>query len=135
MLNDVNKNQAKPELREEIFNPTSGPPVWWPELFGQVQDSSIFLSTQWIKTWMDIYGTDFSGRLLSWWKNDICIAGVFLLFRRAMVGPFPITLAILNTAAEIDENAPFIEYNDVLCQSGYEEIILDSLASYLAQQS
>lgn len=135
MLNHINKNPVEPKLREEAFNPTSGPPVWWSKLFSEVQVGSIFLSPQWIQTWLDIYGMDFSGKLLSWWQNDICIAGVILLFRPAKLGPFPIRLAILNTAAEIDENAPFIEYNDVLCLPGYEEFILDSLVAYLARQS
>jgi hypothetical protein len=135
MLNDGNKNAVKPVLREDVLNHASGPPAWWSDLFSRAQADSIFLSPQWVATWLDIYGMDFSGKALSWWHDDACIAGVMLLLRPAKLGPFPITLAILNTAGEIDENAPFIEYNDVLCQPGYEEIVLDSLASYLAQQS
>lgn len=134
MVAESNKNQNQIVLSEEAFRPDSGPPAWWPELYGTVRAASIFLSPQWVETWLEIYGRDYTGRQLSWWLGDVCIAGVMLLSRRAKLGPFPIRLTILNTAGEIDENAPFIEYNDVLCQPGHEGIVADALASYLAQQ-
>lgn len=122
-------------VREGPFTPDAGLPAWWAGLFEQVDKASIFLSPQWVRTWLEVYGADFSGKVFSWWFGDNCVAGVMLLFRRGTRGPFPINLAILNTAGEVDENAPFIEYNDVLCLPGYEQEVADSLACHLAGQA
>lgn len=121
-------------LREEAFTPDAGLPAWWAGLFEQVDKASVFLSPQWVRTWLEVYGADFGGKVLSWWFGDTCVAGAMLLFRPGKRGPFPISLAILNTAGETDENAPFIEYNDVLCLPGYEQDVADSLAHHLAGQ-
>jgi hypothetical protein len=122
-------------FKEELFSPDAGLPVWWAALYERVKNPSIFLSPQWVQAWLEIYGADFKGKVLSWWFDDLCVAGGLLLFRPAKRGPFPIRFAILNTAGEIDENAPFIEYNDVLCLPGYEEVVTDSLGGYLADQA
>lgn len=122
-------------MREETFTPCAGLPAWWAGLFQQAGKVSVFLSPQWVRTWIDVYGADFAGKVLSWWSGDTCVAGAMLLSRPGKRGPFPIRLAILNTAGEVDENAPFIEYNDVLCLPGHEQDVTDSLAHYLAGET
>lgn len=122
-------------IKECELSPDSGLPRWLPGLYEQAGNANIFLSPSWVKTWLGIYGHDFEIREISWWHEDNCVAGVLLLFRQAKRGPFPIRLAILNTAGEADENAPFIEYNNVLCLDGYEDHVACSLSRYLTQQS
>lgn len=120
--------------KTEIIDNNPGIPAWWGSLFREAPNASVFLSPAWVQTWLDLYAKDFSGIFVSWWIEDLCLGGSMLFSRKARQGPFPISRIVFNTADEIDENGPFIEYNDLLCRSGYEHVVAEAFASLLSSR-
>jgi len=86
-------------------------------------------------TWLLSYGDAFDGDWVSFWHDLRCVGGCLLLTRRAKVGPFPVRLAVINTAAEDAEESPWVEYNDVLCVAGFEERVATALGNLLQQRT
>ncbi len=115
----------------EEFSGT-GIPRWWPALFDAAANASPFLSPAFVETWIEVFSGPFSGRWISWYDGDTCVAGTVLLSRRSKRGPVPVRLLVIGTGAEDGVNSPWIEYNDVLCRTGYEDQVADSLAGVLA---
>lgn len=109
-------------------------PKWWQRLFAEAANASAFLSPGWISTWLASYGSAFKGDWVSFWEGDHCVAGCLLLFRPAKVGPFPVRLAVINTAAEDAEESPWVEYNDVLCVAGFEDDVARALVDLLRER-
>lgn len=106
-------------------------PDWWHLLAGEAPNVSAFLLPAWVNTWLASYGSAFRGRWVSFWVADRCVAGALLLDRWGRVGPVPIRLATVNTAAEDAEESPWIEHNDVLCLQGMEGVVASALSDLL----
>lgn len=110
-------------------------PGWWKPLFESASNASAFLSPGWMSTWLASYGKAFTGDWISLWGEERCVAGCLLLVRRSKVGPFPVRLAVINTAAEDADESPWVEYNDVLCLAGLEDDVAAALAVVLQERS
>jgi len=124
------------KLRTAIEPLSSAPvlPSWWQPLFDTAFNASAFLSPAWVATWLTSYGNAFAGEWVSFWRGNSCVAGCLLMMRQAKVGPFPVRLAVINTAAEEAEESPWIEYNDVLCNRGCEDEVASAMQDVLRER-
>lgn len=123
-MREVRLERKPLEKRERL-------PPWWADLFGRASYSSFFLSPEWVGSWVETYGKDFEIECVSWTDHGKIIAGCLLARRRVSVGPCRIRLLALNTAGEDAFETPFVEFNDILCEPGYEEVVARSLAGAL----
>lgn len=123
-MREVRLERKPLEKRERL-------PPWWTDLLGRSKYSSFFLSPEWVGSWVETYGKDFELEWVSWADHGQVVAGCLLARRRVFVGPCPIRLLALNTAGEDAFETPFVEFNDVLCEAGYEEAVARSLVDTL----
>jgi CelD/BcsL family acetyltransferase involved in cellulose biosynthesis len=103
----------------------------WSELVAASRGCSIFLTREWIETWLEVYG-DTMDVSIAVFRSERDPAGACLLARStrspAMI---PLRRISLNAAGERASASTYIEYNDLLARSGCEEAVAERLAGLL----
>ncbi len=106
-------------------------PAWWPTLFEQLDDPSIFLSAAWMNSWLAVFGSGFSGYWICWEAGGELVGGCLLLLRTVRLRGLPMHAVFLNTTENTSERSPLAEFNQVLCRPGFERPIAASLADFV----
>jgi CelD/BcsL family acetyltransferase involved in cellulose biosynthesis len=126
----------------ETLTPTITPlraaktvPEWWGPLYGNSASATIFLSPEWLQSWLDIYAGDFDGEWVRWTKDGDTVGGCLLLRRTVWWRCVPQPTLFLNVAAQTRPLAPWSEYNQALYVSGHEQAVAASLALSLRRLS
>ena len=103
----------------------------WSELVAASRDCSIFLTREWIETWIEVYGESLDVSIVLF-RSGGDPAGACLLARStrkpAMI---PLRRISLNAAGERHSASTYIEYNDLLARSGCEGAVAERLAELL----
>jgi CelD/BcsL family acetyltransferase involved in cellulose biosynthesis len=103
----------------------------WRALAEQAPNASFFLTADWADAWMRTFGAALRPDILLF-RADGRIVGACMIVRRAVrVGPVPVTRLFLNMAGEDEAEDTTIEYNDVLCLDGWQEVVARRLAAWL----
>lgn len=105
------------------FHDCASVPAWWKPLFLVSCNASIFLSEEWLQTWLDVYGREFQGLWVSWDEDQRIVGGCLLLTRTVRKRFVPLRSLYLNATGEASERTPLAEFNDILHVSGYEDAI------------
>lgn len=113
------------------LNDATEVPAWWSSLYRSAGNASIFLSSDWIDTWLEIHGSGFRGCWVRWEHQGDVVGGVLLLTGRTDDRGVGFRSVFLNATGKARERAPLAEYNDVLFMRGFEEPIALDLASFL----
>jgi CelD/BcsL family acetyltransferase involved in cellulose biosynthesis len=115
--------------------PLSTVPPWWQPLFEASGSDSVFLSTPWMQTWIDLYGDGFQGEWVHWEADGRVVAGCLLVSRLVWVKRLPFRSLFLNATADAVERSPFAEFNDVLHLPGHAEAVAADLARLVQERS
>ncbi len=120
-------------LRRSIttLESSSGVPDWWVPLFAEAKRTSIFLTSEWIQTWLDVYGRDFSGHWICWDIDGKVVGGCLILIRVTRKQIFSLRTIYFNATGDSAQRTPLAEFNDVLFIEPYGEKIANDLAEFL----
>lgn len=121
--------------RSEALGPSARLPSWWPALFRDSGNRSIFLSPAWLQGWIDLYAADFHGEWLWWEADGRVVAGCLLLERVIRVKGVPLRSVFLNATGLAAAPTPLAEFNDVLHLPAYREAVASDLARHLTRKS
>jgi CelD/BcsL family acetyltransferase involved in cellulose biosynthesis len=110
---------------------TRAVPDWWIPLFDLANRSSIFLSADWLQTWLDVYGSEFDGHWIRWEEQGAVVGGSLILLRSVRKSLIGIRTVYLNATADATARTPFAEFNDVLCTDRHTFAIAGDLARFL----
>lgn len=109
-------------------------PDWWFPLFEIASRPSIFLSADWLQTWIDVYGDEFEGQWIRWEEGGTVVGGCLIIARTVRKSLVGIRSVYLNATGDASVRTPFAEFNDVLCAAGYTDAIATSLSHFLSTQ-
>jgi hypothetical protein len=110
-------------------------PAWWSDLYKASPEATVFVSPQWVQTWLDVYGRPFSGQWLRWTTTDgRTVGGVLVLWRTVWCKGVPLRTCTLNASGHTHGRSPETEFNQVLHLPEFAEAISADLAGYLQQQ-
>src|SRR3546814_7068558 len=84
-----------------------------------------------MRTWLEVYAADVKGWWVRWDHDGTTVAGCLLLGRVVWKQFIPLRSLYLNATGEAVARTPLAEFNDILCLSGYEEIVADDFATML----
>lgn len=120
--------QPRLEAVTSPLAPDAGVPAWWEELFHAACNRSVFLSRDWMQSWLEVYERDFDGVWVRWEHRGATVGGCLLLTRVVWRGGVPMRSLFVNATGEAGERTPLAEYNDVLHVGGHELAIAADLA-------
>jgi hypothetical protein len=103
----------------------------WERLSAAVSQPSFFMTSDWVDTWLSIFGSKLKPQFLLFKEQGLVVGACLLVRRWQWKGPVLLRIIYLNTAGEDPKDGTCIEYNDLLCKPGFEQAIAFSLASYL----
>lgn len=128
---------SEPHLVAEIVRaqPAAGMPAWWDALSRNAGNASVFLSTAWMQTWLEIYGADFELFWVCWREAGNVVGGCLLASRTTWSWLLPSRSLFLNASGETLRRSPMAEYNDILCRPGYEDRIALAAAHALRDRT
>jgi hypothetical protein len=106
----------------------------WNKLLLQSAHASFFLTPDWVKTWLDVYGPSLQPEILVFRDHDGPSGTCLLVRKKRRVGPVWLRSVYLNTAGELPADSVCIEYNDVLTTPGKEAAVADALVAHLDRQ-
>ncbi|MEP6940817.1 MAG: GNAT family N-acetyltransferase [Rudaea sp.] len=112
----------------------AGIPAWWEPLFERCSNRSIFLSPEWLRTWLEVYGGDFTGHWIHWEVDGAVVGGCLLTKRTVWRYFFRQRILSFNATGIAKQRTPLAEFNDLPFVSGHEEQILLDLADFLLQR-
>ncbi|MGA2552677.1 MAG: GNAT family N-acetyltransferase [Burkholderiaceae bacterium] len=110
------------------LHPNPKVPAWWGDLFARSESATLFLSSEWIQTWLDVYASKFGGFWVRWVAQDNTVGGCLILKRTVWWQIIPQPTLFLNVAAETVELSPWSEFNQPLYIAGYAEAVAEALA-------
>lgn len=110
-----------------------GVPHWWGPLSQISRARSVFLSEDWMQSWLDVYAHEFTGWWVRWQDGDSTVAGCLLLRRVAWKQFIPLRTLYINATGEASERTPLTEFNDILCRPGYEDAVVNDFVALLGK--
>lgn len=104
----------------------------WRRLAARLDSQSITCSPFWTHCWITHYGPVTPFRIVAAEEQGE-LRGIVLVTEGIgrKVGPFPVRTRHLGTAGEAQLGSPFVEYNRLLIQPGYESRFLSGLSQHL----
>lgn len=122
-------------LRLETIPP--GEELWeeirdaWEGLLESTGETSAFLTSRWMHTWLQIYGSALRPFGLVWRTEEgVAVGCAVLSVQHARVGPIPIRRSYLNTSAPGQWSC---EHNDILAEPWARDSILTGLIERVHQ--
>jgi CelD/BcsL family acetyltransferase involved in cellulose biosynthesis len=104
----------------------------WRELFQCSASRSVFLSPAWTETWLEHFSRDLGVSILLFERAEAPVAACLIVESRPRRAAIPVRRLSLNASGEDARESTYIEYNDVLCRSGYEQAVGEALADYVS---
>ncbi len=108
-------------------------PSWWEPLHSITSNEVVFLSKDWIATWLEIYGARFEGKWVWWSYNEKVVGGCLLLIKPIRIGPLFFRTIFLNASGATLDRSPLAECNDILCVAGFEDAIAKDMSALLSE--
>ena len=103
----------------------------WAELDEVSPYSSFYLSTEWTTAWLEVFGEVLQPEILVFEHENIT-TGICLLVRSTeRRGPFHVKRIYLNTVGGDIADRTLMEFNNLLCRTGWEENVAKALAAHL----
>jgi CelD/BcsL family acetyltransferase involved in cellulose biosynthesis len=105
----------------------------WSRLVAESSVCSVFLSMNWVETWLTVFGPLLQPQILVFSYDEQPVGICLLVRRHQRRGPVPMVRLYLNTAGEDECDSVCVEYNDLVCLPGYEEAVARALHRYLGR--
>jgi CelD/BcsL family acetyltransferase involved in cellulose biosynthesis len=120
----------------DVYHSAQWPEVFpvWDKLLLQSSNASFFLTSDWVATWLDVYGPSLDPEILVFHDDDGPAGTCLLVRRKRRVGPVWLRSVYLNTAGELPADSVCVEYNDVLVARGKESAVAATLVAHLNRQ-
>lgn len=127
---DGEKSAAQLQLQAVVSPLAAGArvPSWWEPLFRSSHNGSIFSSTIWIQTWLDVYGDEYQGQWVHWQHDGRVVGGCLLVTRMTWPWMMPMRSLFLNATGQSSRRTPLAEYNDILHLPGFDAQIATDAA-------
>jgi hypothetical protein len=104
----------------------------WSALAVSCEHASFFLMPEAVGAWLDVFGPRLSPSIVLCRDEQHAVVGAAILVRRTVrKGPFAIRRIYLNTAGEDDADSACIEFNGLVCRSGYEAAVGRALRAHI----
>src|SRR5207302_2892704 len=126
----IANTQEQTKLTVEFFEWTEWRQLasTWSDLVTRCQEATFFVTTDWVETWLDEFGSTLRPTFVVFRTDDDTPIGACILVRRLVrKGPFAIRRIYLNTSGEDDADSPCIEFNTILCETGQEAAVAREL--------
>lgn len=121
------------DLRIETYPWKAWPEIEpsWSELVRSLADTSFFLSTDWVSTWLETFGPVLAVCIAAFMATDK-IVGVCLLANSVRARSLlRLRRVSLNTSGESVNDTTYMEGNTLLCLPGWEEAVVNCLKDHL----
>lgn len=99
----------------------------WERLVDSSPYTSLFHSPPWIEAWLEVYGPQLRPQILVVRHGSETIAACLLVSRRQRRGPVPLRRIYLNACGEDEAEETALEFNDLLCLSGFEQTAAEAV--------
>jgi CelD/BcsL family acetyltransferase involved in cellulose biosynthesis len=103
----------------------------WTALVDSSPYASFCHSPEWIEPWIEVYGPHLQPQILLFRAGARAVAAALLVVRRQRRGPIPLRRVYLNACGEDEAEETALEFNDLLCLSGFESATARALRQYL----
>jgi len=106
-------------------------PEWWVPLFMASSRPSVFVSAEWMQTWLDVYGAEFEGHWVCWDTDDTVVGGCLIVVRLVRKALFSLRSLYFNATGSASARTPLAEFNDVLFVDEHRGGITADLVEHL----
>jgi Acetyltransferase (GNAT) domain len=107
----------------------------WSALAEACEHASFFLMPEAVGAWLDVFGPRVQPSILLFRNDEGTVVGAVVLVRRTVrKGPYAIRRIYLNTAGEDEADSACIEFNGLLCRSGYEPAVARALREHIDRE-
>lgn len=93
--------------------------------------SSFFLSADWTAAWLEIFGDLLQPKILVFEAGGEAVGACLVVERTERRGPFQVRRVYLNASGEDPADRSSIEFNNILCRSGWEQEVAAALGAQL----
>lgn len=107
----------------------------WADLARTSPHSSFYLSAEWIAAWLEVFVGSIPFQLLKFDEQGRTVAVCLLTCMLESRGPFRLLRIYLNSGGEPVAERTLMEFNNILCVSGKEEMVAEALGHYLSNMT
>jgi len=124
-------------IQIRVFGPEAWPEIAprWDELAASLPDTSFFLTTVWIGSWLEVFSQELNVSILLFNHGETTVGGCLLVGRTDWRGPVAIRRLFLNATGEDEADETLLEFNDLICLPGCEQAVAEALARYVQETS
>lgn len=94
-------------------------------------ECSAFVGAEWVDAWVRAFGDRLRPEVLLFRSAGAVVACCLLVSRVQRRGPFSVRRTHLNTAGEDEQDEVAVEFNDLLCETGWERPVAFALRERL----
>ncbi len=105
----------------------------WTTLANQCSQCSLFLTSNWIETWLEVFGPQLNPSLLLFQSENQPVGACLVSKGNSRSAMIPVQRISLNTTGESPQDTTYSEFNDLLCLEGWESEVALALADYLSR--
>ncbi len=105
----------------------------WSELV-EASSCSFFLTTEWIETWLEVFGSRMDLSILIVEKRGQAIGACLVVTRRPAGGFLSMRRMSMNASGEPAVDTTYVEFNDILSRTGWEGPAADAVIEFLKNQ-
>jgi len=106
----------------------------WAQLSTSTPRGSFFLSDKWVSVWIETFASKLETSILLFKSGDKHVGACLLVNSKPRQAMIRLRRISLNTSGEAAADTTYIEFNNLLCLSGWEEPIAANLVGYLGDQ-
>jgi len=127
---------SQPELRVAVYSQKEWPRIQpvWRQLASVSPECSFFMTEPWVDTWLHVFGARLDVSIVLFESADGPMAACLLVKTRQRHAFIPLLKISLNATGEDNADTTYIEFNQLLCRSGWERAVAAALAEFLIQQ-
>ena len=107
----------------------------WREVFRDSPYRSMFVSPEWVATWLSVFGPQLNPEIVFFYEGDRPAGCCLLVYRTVRAGFIPLRTVHLNTSGEDEADETYVEFNDLLVLEGRERQVAEALRAHLAARS
>lgn len=107
----------------------------WEGIHSLCPGASIFLSRDWVATWLEAFGERLKPDLLAFANDEAVVGCCLLVWRSELVRHIPMRRVYLNCAGEDKGESTCLEYNALLSLPEHAEAVAEALLDFLQDQS
>ena len=92
----------------------------WSDLLRACPQASFFLTGAWVETWMEVFGPRLDVSVMLFESTDEPVGACLVVHTRPRRAMIPLRRISINAAGESAADTTYIEFNDLVCRTGWE---------------